>query len=313
MLGHVGAFSLTERSGRTVTDRDLEGRVWVVDFFFTTCTGPCPVMAPNMRRLQDELEGTPVRLVSISVDPQIDTPEVLRTYANAYTADPERWWFLTGDAEATYRLIRESFLLAVERASPDQEVLGMQMSHSTRFVVVDQRGDVRGYYDGTTDEGRKAAGARARWLALPPGAKSRLPLLNATLNGVCALLLALGLAAIHRQRRELHGWLMRSAFIVSSLFLASYLYYHFAVARGQPTQFNREGAAKMAYLALLLSHTALAVVNLPMVLRTLWLAHKERWDDHRRWARRTFPIWMYVSVTGVAVYVVLYHLNPPAG
>ena len=112
-------------------------------------------------------------------------------------------------------------------------------------------------------------------------------------------------------RREQHARLMRAAFLVSAAFLACYLYYHFAVARGQPTRFHRTGLARTAYLALLLSHTLLAVVNLPMVLRTLWLAHRQDWERHRRLARWTFPIWLYVSVTGVLVYVVLYHFNAP--
>jgi putative membrane protein len=137
-----------------------------------------------------------------------------------------------------------------------------------------------------------------------------LPAVNAVLNGSAAVLLVIGLRAIRRGERERHAFFMRAAFAASALFLASYLYYHFAVARGAPTRFHGEGAARWGYLALLLSHTVLATVNLPMVLRTLWLAHKERWEDHRRLARRTFPIWMYVSVTGVLVYLVLYHLNP---
>jgi putative membrane protein len=141
-----------------------------------------------------------------------------------------------------------------------------------------------------------------------------LPALNASLNGLAALLLLAGWFAIRAGRRERHAALMRAAFVTSALFLACYLYYHFAVAAGKPTRYHGTGWSRPAYLALLLSHTVLAVVNLPMVLRTLWLAHRERWDAHRRWARRTFPIWLYVSVTGVLVYLVLYHFNPqPAG
>ncbi|MBI5432979.1 MAG: DUF420 domain-containing protein [Planctomycetes bacterium] len=138
------------------------------------------------------------------------------------------------------------------------------------------------------------------------------PLLNASLNGAAAVLLVAGLVAIKRGRRELHERLMYTAFATSAAFLACYLYYHFAIARGRPTTFNGVGAARFGYLALLLSHTVLAVVNLPMVLRTLWLARRKRWEAHRRLAKRTFPIWLYVSVTGVLVYVVLYHFNPPA-
>lgn len=137
-----------------------------------------------------------------------------------------------------------------------------------------------------------------------------LPAVNATLNGVAAAFLVAGLFAIKSGRRELHERCMKLAFVASAAFLGCYLYYHFAIAKGQPTRFHGEGLARTGYLALLLSHTVLAVVNLPMVLRTFWLAHKERWDGHRKLAKWTFPIWLYVSVTGVAVYVVLYHLNP---
>ena len=139
-----------------------------------------------------------------------------------------------------------------------------------------------------------------------------LPAVNACLNGLAAVLLVAGWFAIRGGHRGRHALLMRAAFVASALFLACYLYYHVVVAAGKPTRYHGAGWRRPAYLALLLSHTVLAVVNLPMVLRTLWLAHRERWDAHRRWARRTFPIWLYVSVTGVLVYVVLYHLNPAA-
>ncbi len=139
-----------------------------------------------------------------------------------------------------------------------------------------------------------------------------LPAVNAGLNATAALLLVLGLVAIKRGQRERHGHLMKAAALVSMLFLATYLYYHVAVARGQPTRYHAVGWKRAAYLTLLISHTILAMVNLPMVLRTLWLAHRERWDEHRRLAKLTLPIWMYVSVTGVLVYVVLYHFNPAA-
>ncbi len=137
-----------------------------------------------------------------------------------------------------------------------------------------------------------------------------LPAINASLNATAALLLLLGLVAIKAGRRERHGHLMKAAALTSALFLACYLYYHLAVARGQPTKFNAAGGPRVAYLVLLISHTVLAIVNVPLVLRTLWLAHRARWDEHRRLAKLTFPIWMYVSVTGVAIYVVLYHFNP---
>lgn len=139
-----------------------------------------------------------------------------------------------------------------------------------------------------------------------------LPAVNASLNALAAVLLLLGWRAIKAGRRERHERLMKSAFVVSAAFLACYLYYHFAIVRGQPTRYHGEGLDRTLYLLLLLTHTVLAAVNLPMVLRTLWLAHKERWESHKRWARWTFPIWLYVSVTGVLVYLVLYHFNPAA-
>ena len=140
-----------------------------------------------------------------------------------------------------------------------------------------------------------------------------LPAINAVMNGIATVLLLLGYAAIRDGQRERHQKLMVSAFGASAVFLAGYLTYHFVVVEELGhTEFNREGWVKTAYYAMLISHILLAAVNLPMVLRTFWLAHKEDWERHKRWARWTFPIWLYVSVTGVVVYVVLYHLNPAA-
>ncbi len=161
-IGTVGEFALTERSGRAVTAADLEGRVWVVDFFFSTCTGPCPALSRNMLRLQDELEGTDVQLVSVTVDPGTDDPATLSAYADKLGADPERWWFLTGDEDAIYTMIRERFLAAVQRAPAVEAIPGQQVTHATRFFVVDRAGEIRGYEDGRTAEGVAATAALAR-------------------------------------------------------------------------------------------------------------------------------------------------------
>jgi protein SCO1/2/putative membrane protein len=273
----------------------------------------CPNITRQMARAQELLEGTDARLVSFSVDPEHDTPEVLRAYADAVAgADPERWWFLTGDQEAIYELIRKSFLLAVAM-EPEQDP-GLLVAHSAFLVAVDESGRIRGYYDGESDAGTEAAVARIRFLdtGAAPGT-SRLPKLNASLNAAAAVLLGAGLVAIRRGRRELHGRVMSAAFLVSAVFLACYLYYHLVVipAQGGPVRFRGTGWTRPAYLALLATHVVGAIVNLPMVLRTLWLARRARWEDHRRWARRTFPLWMYVSVTGVLVYLALYTWNPP--
>ncbi len=142
--------------------------------------------------------------------------------------------------------------------------------------------------------------------------KEVLPLANAILNGSAFAFLVAGLAAIKSGRRLLHERLMIGALGISAMFLASYLYYHFVVVPELGhTKFNREGWVKTAYYSMLVSHVVLAVVNLPMVLRVVYLAKRERWDAHRRLAKVALPIWMYVSVTGVLVYLALYVWNAP--
>ena len=141
---------------------------------------------------------------------------------------------------------------------------------------------------------------------------SLLPSVNASLNGASGVLLVVGLVLIKRGRRAAHARVMVAATLVSATFLACYLYYHFVVVPELGhTPFRREGAWKVAYYALLFSHVVGAIVNLPMILRTLWLAHRKDWERHRRLARWAWPIWFYVSVTGVLVYLALYHWNPP--
>ena len=143
---------------------------------------------------------------------------------------------------------------------------------------------------------------------------SPLPTLNACLNAVAATLLVVGLVLIKRGRREAHARVMLAATVVSAVFLVSYLTYHFGVqSEVGPTPFRREGWVKTAYLLMLLTHVVLATVNLPLILRLLWLAKQERWDRHKRLARFVWPSWFYVSVTGVLVYLCLYHWNLPEG
>jgi len=134
-----------------------------------------------------------------------------------------------------------------------------------------------------------------------------LPPVNAALNGASACLLVLGWRAIRSGRRERHRAFMLSALATSALFLAGYLS---RIALTGTHRFPGTGALRAAYLALLGSHTLLAAAALPLVLRALWLAWKGRFDAHRRIARVTLPVWLYVSATGVLVYVVLYHLAP---
>jgi len=138
-----------------------------------------------------------------------------------------------------------------------------------------------------------------------------LAFLNACLNATSGILLVCGLAAIKSGRRVAHERLMLAALLVSAAFLASYLYYHFVVIRSTgPMRFQGTGWTRPAYFAMLASHVLLAAVVVPLALRTVFLARRGRLEEHRRWARVTFPIWIYVSATGVLVYLALYVWNP---
>jgi protein SCO1/2 len=138
----VPDFSLTERSTRPITRKDLDGKVWVADFIFTHCGGICPAMSSNMEKLQQRLPEE-VMLVSFSVDPANDTPEVLTEYAKRYNADPNRWLFLTGDSQVLQKLSIEGFKLALDPTSGTE---AEPITHSSRFALVDRQGHIRGYY-----------------------------------------------------------------------------------------------------------------------------------------------------------------------
>ena len=133
-------FSLTDQFGASFALSDLQDKVWVADFIFTSCGTICPPMTIEMARLQDEFAAEDLHFVSFSVDPERDTPEVLFRYADYYGADGNRWSFLTGQKEAIYQLAQDGFSLAAGHR-------GSEILHSTRFVLVDQNQQVRGYYD----------------------------------------------------------------------------------------------------------------------------------------------------------------------
>lgn len=138
-----------------------------------------------------------------------------------------------------------------------------------------------------------------------------LPTVNAALNSLCFCLLLAGFVAVRTRWIKTHIALMTAALAVSAVFLASYLYFHFVVKGGEPTRFTAEGPIRMVYFAILLSHTLLAAIVAPLALGVAYLGFRNRLDRHRQLARWTLPIWLYVSVTGVAVYLLLYHLYPP--
>jgi uncharacterized membrane protein YozB (DUF420 family) len=271
-------------------------------------------MTQEMSKATLALEGTGAKVVALTIDPENDTAEVLTEFASHFPGrDSEDWLWLRGSEGRVHALILGSFKLSVGRMEGADP--GLEFAHSSKLVAIDGDGNIRGYYDSTDPGGTEAAIARMRFLAgvwepEAPTSTSFLPTLNAIFNSTAAVLLMAGLFAIKAGHKKRHEHLMKLAFLVSAAFLTSYLYYHFVVvpAQGGPVKFDGEGTAKIAYYVLLLTHVLGAIVNLPMVLRTFWLAHKERWDDHKRWAKWTFPLWMYVSVTGVMVYVSLYVL-----
>lgn len=137
--GTVPEFSLTAESGQSFGTADLEGRVWVANFFFTTCNGPCPRMSAQFNKLQGMIKDrADVRLVSFSIDPKRDTPEVIAAYARRWKADPVRWRFLTGEPGKIKVLSWDTFHLSE---------VGGALEHSTKFALVDKKMQIRGYYD----------------------------------------------------------------------------------------------------------------------------------------------------------------------
>ncbi len=145
--GPVPAFTLTERSGSTVGLDQLRGKIWIADFIYTTCTDTCPLQTAMMAKLQQEYAARPeLQFVSFTVDPERDTPAVLKAYADKHQADAQRWYFLTGQRHRVIRLIQEGFHLAVA-TSPVADDPGGMIPHSPRFVLVDKEARIRGYYD----------------------------------------------------------------------------------------------------------------------------------------------------------------------
>jgi cytochrome oxidase Cu insertion factor (SCO1/SenC/PrrC family) len=145
--GSVPDFSLTERSGSSVTLADLRDKIWIADFIYTSCTDTCPLQTAMMAKLQDEYSAkTNVHLVSFTVDPERDTPQALIRYAEKHRADSKRWYFLTGPRDRILRLIQDGFHLSVAAVANATDATGM-IPHSPRFVLVDKQARIRGYYD----------------------------------------------------------------------------------------------------------------------------------------------------------------------
>jgi protein SCO1/2 len=153
-FGAVPEFSFTERDGHRITLSDLKGKVWIVNFIYTNCPDTCPIQSAQMKQLQDDFTSEKeLRLVSITVDPEHDTPEVLGKYAARFGADPARWLFLTGQKETIYKFAQEGFHLgAVELPHEKRPESGATHTHSPRFVLIDREAQIRGYYVSTEPE-----------------------------------------------------------------------------------------------------------------------------------------------------------------
>lgn len=350
----IADFSLTDRTGETITKKSLLGREWVAGFIFTRCKGPCPIVVGQMKLLQ---EKTGVTLVAFSVEPEFDTPEVLKNFSTAYVpeAKPDAtgkvplWYWLTGDRTQIYDLIHKSFKMpAGEMKGP----AGVEIIHSNNLMHLDENGRVLGKYNALEPgemallrrilqgkdprgkmietlptapagetvavEGAAAAGltitrpteepvAEATAAEKVPSAPEwvlALPAVNAALNGLATILLLTGYVMIKKGHVQTHKTLMLSSFAVSVIFLASYLTYHLVGRFSKP--FMGTGMIRPIYFTILISHIILAATVPVLALLTIYRALKGQWVKHRSIARITFPIWVYVSITGVIIYVMLY-------
>jgi protein SCO1/2 len=142
----VSDFRFTNQNGKIITQKDYENTIYVADFFFTTCPSICPKMTNNMVWLQKQLNAYPnVKLLSFSVTPEIDTPEVLKKYAVKKGVDDTKWNMVTGDKKEIYSLARKSYL-AVKTGKPEEY---FDMVHTENFILVDKNKRIRGFYDGT--------------------------------------------------------------------------------------------------------------------------------------------------------------------
>ncbi|MCG2610267.1 SCO family protein [Flavobacterium sp. SM15] len=146
---HIADFAFTNQNGKTITQKDYEGKIYVADFFFTTCQSICPIMTNNMGWLQEQIKNNPkVMLLSHSVTPDIDSVSVLKKYAQEKGVIDSKWNLVTGNKKDIYYIARKSYL-AVKTGNPSELY---DMVHTENFVLVDSKRRVRGFYDGTKKE-----------------------------------------------------------------------------------------------------------------------------------------------------------------
>ena len=332
-VGELPPFELTAHTGEKVTRDDLLGHPWVAGFVFTRCTMTCPQISLELRKLQNALPSdNQARLMSVTVDPTHDTPELLASFAEIYGADPDRWLFLTGDRKDVYRLTTVNFGVFARELFGEDRKPGFEVTHTNRVVLVNSEGvPVRSFLAvGPTAEMemlalRRILEGKRPFPEVPqpaaeepderdadhrPGWLTSLPKVNAALNTLAAVLLVFGLGLIKSGRKGLHKTCMLTAFFVSIAFLACYLTHKTGLWQytGVPSkQFSGTGAMRIVYLTILVPHIILAALVPFLASITIYRGFKQQWERHRWWAKITFPIWLYVSVTGLIIYLMLYH------
>ena len=169
----IADFSLIDSDGKTVTKQDLLGKPWAVCFVFTHCAFTCPTITNSMRSLQDQLKDYEFHLVTLTVDPERDTPEILKEYGKGRGADFSKWKFLGGDQRDIYRLIHGSFKMPVQALKDGKP--GFEFLHSNNIMLVDDKGVVRGKYDGTDGKQMAALRREIQKLAHRTGAEPAAP------------------------------------------------------------------------------------------------------------------------------------------
>ena len=168
----IADFEFIDTEGRTVTKADLLGKPWIVCFVFTHCAATCPLVTNSMRELQDRLKDYDFRLVTLTVDPERDTPEVLKGYGEARGADFSKWMFLGGDQRAIYKLIHGSFQMQVQETFGKDRRPGFEFIHSNNIMLVDAKGVVQGKFDAAKGEAMSALRREIKKLAKPLAEKS---------------------------------------------------------------------------------------------------------------------------------------------
>lgn len=346
----VGEFHLIDQNGNPVTRESMLGEQWIANFIFARCTYQCPLTSRRIMELNQELRDDPVRFVTITVDPEHDTVEIMKEFASIWKAEAPRWRFCTGKPDDVMQLIRTGFKVTAWENVGTARLPGMEFAHSDHLIHVSADGTILGRYSSAVDtelvtlrkvvQGKIQTPLKHQPAALDaltklgqgdpleklPDWARKLPATNALLNLLATILLLQGYVAVKFGKIGLHKRMMLMALFASMAFLACYLSYHYALhhyagIRGKP--FARTGLIKSIYYGILVSHVFLAALVPILAIITIRTGQKAYPDGiapaeaaalvrerevHKRWAWITFPIWLYVSVTGIIIYWMLYRM-----